>query len=69
METLRTLITLAVMGAFFAILWWAYAPSRKAEWARKGVLHDEPQETGTDHVFDPRVDGKRGPSLFLEAKR
>ena len=40
MELLRTLITLAVMGAFFAIVWWAYAPSRKAEWARKGELDD-----------------------------
>ena len=68
MEILRTLITLSVMGAFFAILWWAYAPSRKAEWARKGVLDDEPQQTGTDHVFDSLGDGKRGPSLFLESK-
>ena len=35
---LRILVTLAAMAAFLAIVWWAYAPSRKAEWERRGVL-------------------------------
>ena len=41
MELLRTLLTIAVMGVFFGIVWWAYAPSRKAEWARKGELGED----------------------------
>ena len=30
METLRSLMTLAAFLAFAGIVWWAYAPSRKA---------------------------------------
>ena len=41
MEALRAVVTLAVMAVFFAIVWWAYAPSRKAEWARKGELGED----------------------------
>jgi cbb3-type cytochrome oxidase subunit 3 len=35
---IRSLVTLAAMVAFFAIVWWAYAPSRKAGWERRGRL-------------------------------
>ena len=41
MELLRAIVTAAVMGTFFAIVWWAYAPSRKADWARKGELGED----------------------------
>ena len=40
MELLSQFKTLIVMGTFFGIVWWAYAPSRKADWARKGELDD-----------------------------
>ena len=39
-ELLSNLTSIAVMGTFFGIVWWAYAPSRKADWARKGELDD-----------------------------
>jgi len=35
------MITLIVMGTFFAIVWWAYAPSRRASWENKGLLRDD----------------------------
>ena len=38
LNLLRSLITVAAMAAFFAIVWWAYAPSRKAVWERRGEL-------------------------------
>ena len=68
MEILRALVTAAVMGAFFAIVWWAYAPSRKADWERKGLLPDDDNpKTGTDHVFG--ADGNRGLSLIAGRDR
>ena len=41
MELLRSLITVAAFGAFLAIVWWAYAPSRRARWERAGQLEEE----------------------------
>ena len=41
LETLRIAVTLAAFAAFLAIVWWAYAPSRKAEWQRRGALEDD----------------------------
>jgi cbb3-type cytochrome oxidase subunit 3 len=35
------MIEIIVVSAFFAIVWWAYAPSRKSSWERKGTLPDE----------------------------
>ena len=40
MELLRSLITVGAFGAFVAIVWWAYAPSRKEAWQRKALLQD-----------------------------
>lgn len=40
MELARSLVTLGAFGAFLAIVWWAYAPSRKVRWQEKGVLKD-----------------------------
>ena len=35
---LRSILTVAAMAAFFAIVWWAYAPSRKRRWQDKAIL-------------------------------
>ena len=35
------MMELIVMGTFFLIVWWAYAPSRKEAWEKKGVLEDD----------------------------
>jgi cbb3-type cytochrome oxidase subunit 3 len=40
LETLRIAVTLAAFAAFLAIVWWAYAPSRKVEWERRGRLDE-----------------------------
>ena len=40
---IRSLITLAAMTAFFGIVWWAYAPSRKDAWEGRGALDGEDQ--------------------------
>ncbi len=37
---IRALVTVAAMAAFLAIVWWAYAPSRKEIWERKGSLDE-----------------------------
>jgi cbb3-type cytochrome oxidase subunit 3 len=34
------MVTVVVMATFFGIVWWAYAPARKADWERKGELDD-----------------------------
>jgi cbb3-type cytochrome oxidase subunit 3 len=41
MEYLRAFGTVAVMAAFFAIVWWAYAPSRRSLWQQRAELDDE----------------------------
>jgi cbb3-type cytochrome oxidase subunit 3 len=35
---LRSILTVAAMAAFFAVVWWAYAPSRKRHWEDKAIL-------------------------------
>jgi cbb3-type cytochrome oxidase subunit 3 len=37
---IRALVTVAAMAAFLAIVWWAYAPSRREIWQRKGQLDE-----------------------------
>jgi cbb3-type cytochrome oxidase subunit 3 len=34
------MVTVIVMSTFFCIVWWAYAPSRKTDWERKGELDE-----------------------------
>lgn len=41
MDLVRSLITLAAFSAFLGIVWWAYAPSRKALWERRALLDEE----------------------------
>ena len=36
LNVIRIAVTLASMGAFAAIVWWAYAPSRRAILAEEG---------------------------------
>ena len=35
---LRSLVTVAAFAAFLGIVWWAYAPSRKARFERDAYL-------------------------------
>jgi cbb3-type cytochrome oxidase subunit 3 len=35
------MIEIVVMATFFGIVWWAYAPSRKDAWQRRGELGDD----------------------------
>jgi len=70
-NTLRGLSTVFVMIAFFAVCWWAFAPSRKRRFEDDANLPfaDEPSEgelsnsqqqlqssTDTDKVSDVRQD-------------
>ena len=41
MDLLHGLSTVVVMGTFFGIVWWAYAPSRKTDWLRRGELGED----------------------------
>ena len=38
LNLVRNLVTLAAFVAFAAIVWWAFAPSRKAQFEEKGLL-------------------------------
>ncbi|MFL6563507.1 MAG: cbb3-type cytochrome oxidase subunit 3 [Burkholderiales bacterium] len=40
-DLIRSLLTVAVMTAFFGIVWWAYAPSRKTAWEQRGQLDED----------------------------
>ena len=40
LETLRIAVTLGAFASFLGIVWWAYAPSRKAQWESKGRLDE-----------------------------
>ncbi|HEX4927352.1 MAG TPA: hypothetical protein VFV74_05075 [Burkholderiales bacterium] len=53
LETLRIAVTLSAFAAFLAIVWWAYAPSRKAEWERRGRLDEI--ESGDEFRDGPRT--------------
>jgi len=45
-NTLRSVVTVVVMGAFFGILWWAYRPGHKARFERDAMLPFD--ESGDD---------------------
>jgi cytochrome c oxidase cbb3-type subunit IV len=40
-DFIRSFFTVAVMAAFFGIVWWAYAPSRRTAWERRGQLDED----------------------------
>jgi cytochrome c oxidase cbb3-type subunit 4 len=37
-DLLRSLVTVAAFAAFLAIVWWAYAPSRRGRFDRDALL-------------------------------
>ena len=41
LNLIRSLLIVAVIAAFFGIVWWAYAPSRKQAWERRGQLDED----------------------------
>jgi cbb3-type cytochrome oxidase subunit 3 len=38
---IRIFVTVCAFAAFLAIVWWAYAPSRKAAWEQKAILEGD----------------------------
>ena len=40
-NVIREIVTVIAMGAFLGIVWWAYAPSHRQDWERKGEIRDE----------------------------
>ena len=41
LETLRIAVTLGAFASFLGIVWWAYAPSRRDQWQRRGRLGED----------------------------
>ena len=37
-NSLRTLVTIAAMAAFFGVVWWAYAPARRERFERDAQM-------------------------------
>ena len=37
-NSVRALVTIAAMAAFFGVVWWAYAPGRKERFERDAQL-------------------------------
>ena len=46
-NTVRSLITVAAFAAFLGIVWWAYAPARKARFERDSMLPFDEKELET----------------------
>jgi cbb3-type cytochrome oxidase subunit 3 len=38
---LREAVTISAFAAYLGIVWWAYAPSRKARWEAQGELEED----------------------------
>jgi cbb3-type cytochrome oxidase subunit 3 len=38
---MREAVTVSALLAYLGVVWWAYAPSRKAHWEAKGELGDD----------------------------
>ena len=38
---IRSIVTVAALALFLAVVWWAYAPSRKHRWEAKGRLGED----------------------------
>jgi cbb3-type cytochrome oxidase subunit 3 len=38
---IREAVTVSAVVAYLGIVWWAYAPSRRARWEAKGKLEDD----------------------------
>jgi cytochrome c oxidase cbb3-type subunit IV len=47
---IRSIVTVAAFAAFLGIVWWAYAPSRRARFERDARLpFDEPEAPQEDN--------------------
>jgi cytochrome c oxidase cbb3-type subunit 4 len=47
---IRSIVTVAAFATFVGIVWWAYAPSRRARFERDGQLpFDEPEAPQEDN--------------------
>ena len=65
LETLRIAVTLGAFASFLGIVWWAYAPSRRAEWESRGRLDElefgdgalTPETPRSPSAHDPLVRG------------
>ena len=44
----RSLVTVAAFAAFAAIVWWAYAPARRARFERDALLPFDGEPAGED---------------------
>jgi cbb3-type cytochrome oxidase subunit 3 len=40
-NVIREAVTVSAVVAYLGIVWWAYAPSRKATWDAKGELGED----------------------------
>jgi len=40
LNLVRIVVTVCAFAAFLAIVWWAYAPSRRSAWEKKGRLEE-----------------------------
>ena len=38
---IRSIVTVAALALFLAVVWWAYAPSRSGAWEEKGRLGED----------------------------
>lgn len=47
-NVLRTIVTVVLFVAFIGIVWWAYAPARRARFERDAMLPFD-EVNGTEH--------------------
>jgi cbb3-type cytochrome oxidase subunit 3 len=40
-NVIREAVTVSAVVAYLGIVWWAYAPSRKAHWQAKALLDED----------------------------
>jgi cytochrome c oxidase cbb3-type subunit 4 len=45
-NVLRSLVTVAALAAFLGIVWWAYAPARRARFERDAMLPFDDERHG-----------------------
>jgi len=40
-NVIREAVTVSAVAAYLGIIWWAYAPSRRAQWEAKAALDED----------------------------
>ncbi|MBI3370135.1 MAG: cbb3-type cytochrome c oxidase subunit 3 [Betaproteobacteria bacterium] len=53
-DLIRTLVTVLALASFLGIVWWAYAPSRKARFERDANLVFDDAEASSSTVRGER---------------